>query len=112
MSDKLTEKEIIQALPFLAKCCKDEYNDISVDEVLLGASNIINRQQAEIERLRYNLKAVLDERADHSEAIEEVICWLKEKSQKKISPLLGVVYYEITEAKLDNLVAEMVGDAE
>lgn len=56
MSDKLTEKEIIQALPFLAKCCKDEYNDIRVDEVLHGASNIIHRQSAEIEALQAEIE--------------------------------------------------------
>lgn len=57
----LTDAEIEQALPFLAKYCKNEYNDIRVDEVLLGASDIINRQKAEIESLR---KAILD--ADYS----------------------------------------------
>lgn len=48
----MTEQEIIEAMPFLAKYCRSEYNDIRVDEVLLGAFNIINRQTAEIERLR------------------------------------------------------------
>lgn len=48
----MEDKEIVKALPFLAKCCKDEYNDIRVDKVLLGAFNLINRLQAENERLK------------------------------------------------------------
>jgi uncharacterized protein YydD (DUF2326 family) len=47
----MTDNEIKQALPFLAKYCKDEYNDIRVDEVLLGASDLINRLQADKEAL-------------------------------------------------------------
>lgn len=48
----MTDKEIIEAMPFLAKYCKKEYNDIRVDEVLLGAYDLINRQKAEIQALR------------------------------------------------------------
>ena len=52
MRDKLTDNEIIKALPFLAKYCKNEYNDIRVDEVLLGAFDLINRQKAELDDLK------------------------------------------------------------
>lgn len=45
-----------------------------------AALDIINRQKAEIKKLRYNLEAVLDERADHSEAYKE----FAEKSEKDI----------------------------
>jgi hypothetical protein len=48
----MTDNEIKQALPFLAKYCKNEYNDIRVDEVLLGASDLINRQEAKNEALQ------------------------------------------------------------
>ena len=80
MSEKMNEKEIIQALPFLAKCCKDEYNDIRVDEVLHGASNIINRQQeliealkAEIERLNGCVKSEGEIRAIMKAQMEPMI---------------------------------------
>jgi hypothetical protein len=39
--------------------------------VYTDLSDIIREKNAEIERLKINLKAVLDERADHSEAIKE-----------------------------------------
>ena len=51
----MTDNEIKQALPFLAKYCKNEYNDIRVDEVLLGASDLINRQKAEINDLKKDI---------------------------------------------------------
>ena len=51
----MTDNEIKQALPFLAKYCKNEYNDIRVDEVLLGASDLINRQKAEIKDLKKDI---------------------------------------------------------
>ena len=65
-----------------------------------------NRQQAEIERLKYNLKAVLDEKADHTEAIKEFAERLK-PMYKVLCVDEGDWYNEI-----DNLVKEMVGDAE
>lgn len=45
-----------------------------------AALDLINRQKAEIKKLRYNLEAVLDERADHSEAYKE----FAERSEKEI----------------------------
>ena len=47
----LSDNEVMEALPFLAKYCKNEYNDIRVDDVLLGAFDFINRQKALIKRL-------------------------------------------------------------
>lgn len=47
----MTDNEIMEALPFLAKHCKDEYNDIRVDDVLLGAFDLINRLQADKDAL-------------------------------------------------------------
>ena len=58
--------------------------------------DLINRQKAEIERLKYNLKAVLDERANHSEAIKEFM----EKVENKI----------YTTEQIDNLLKELVGE--
>lgn len=50
MTDK--DKELEENIKFLANCCNKEYNDIRVDAVLLGAFELINRQQTEIERLK------------------------------------------------------------
>ena len=59
MTDKkLTDSEIVKALPFLAKYCKDEYNDIRVDEVLLGAFDLINRQNAKIDTLQKQVRVI------------------------------------------------------
>ena len=74
-------------------------------EAITIIENEINRQKSEIERLKYNLKAVLDERADHSEAIKEFADRLKENSIATFS-WNGVVMVE----EIDNLLKEMVGD--
>ena len=81
-------------------------------EAITIIENEINRQNAEIKKLRYNLEAVLDERADHSEAIKE----FAEKSEKAILPQLCVSTLEKKEAYyfcldvINNLLKEMVGD--
>lgn len=49
----------------------DDYENTIYVEMFKDALDLINRQKAEIERLRYNLEAVLEERADHTEAIKE-----------------------------------------
>ena len=50
----MTDNEIIKALGFVARYCKDEYNEIRVDHLLLSTLDLIKRQQAEIERLQNN----------------------------------------------------------
>ena len=70
--------------------------------------DLINRQKAEIERLRYNLKAVLDERADHTDAINECIARF-EKKIKDVKFTIGQTW-EIQSA-LKEVEKEMVGDA-
>lgn len=54
MTDK--DKELELNIRFLAKYCKEEYNDVKVDAVLLGALDLINRQQAKIEALQMDNK--------------------------------------------------------
>lgn len=153
----MTDNEIKQALPFLAKYCKDEYNDIRVDEVLLGASDFINRlktknnqldetiqqlaeeinrQKAEVERLQkageeavscfhrmeslYNIKRV-ELKVAKAEAIKEFAERLKAECKKdryviQTSTNFGVIDKQylrvVDESDIDNLVKEMVGDAE
>ena len=50
----MTDNEIIKALGFVARYCKDEYNEIRVDHLLLSTLDLIKRQQAEIDRLQNN----------------------------------------------------------
>ena len=73
----LTDKEIIKALTEWSDRAFTFCN-VGMPEFARHILILIHRQQAliealkaEIERLKYNLKAVLDERADHSEAIKE-----------------------------------------
>lgn len=48
----MTDNEIIKALGFVARYCKDEYNEIRVDHLLLSTLDLIKRQQEEIEKLK------------------------------------------------------------
>lgn len=57
----MTDNEIKQALPFLAKYCKDEYNDIRVDEVLLGASELINRLKTKNNQLDETIQQLAED---------------------------------------------------
>ena len=110
MPDKLTDREIVKALPFLAKCCKDEYNDIRVDKVLLGAFDLINRLQAENERLKKGWKADIqltgEAKAEaYKECIEKVI---ETASVIKANAFQGC--YVISKGNLDNLLKKLVGE--
>ena len=88
----MTDNEIIKVL----ECCKDiggcfvcplytTDGNRCTETVIVAALDLIQRQQKRIERLKDNLDAVLSERADHSEAIEEfadrVVEQLKESSK-------------------------------
>ena len=116
----MTDNEIIKALEY---CMYDDYdyckecmyreNKPCQENLIRDALCLINRQKAEIERLRYNLKAVLDERADHSDAINEFAERLKE-NKIDIDVSFGYGREVYTEAvaviEIDNLVKEMVGE--
>lgn len=67
----------------------------------------LKKSNKEIEKLRYNLEAVLDERADHSEAYKECIEKVKAEINKHS---YGVLHKTVINFKLDNLLKEMVGD--
>ena len=125
-TNKLTDKEIIKAL----ECCMvDELKKYTCDEcpykpcgcsyaLCKDALDLINRQQAELERLTINMNAFglgmkrEKERADtiRAEAIKEFAEKLKED--------LGIWSFDFTyyadraEARgyIDNLVKEMVGE--
>ena len=116
----MTDNEIIKAL----ECCTED-EDCShcpsikempycSNDIMVGALNLIKRQQAEIERLQNTINDILDrqpilvERAEKyakSEAIKEFAEKLKE-----IVKFTDDTYecWEI-EGYIDNLVKEMIG---
>lgn len=68
------------------------------------ALDLINRQQAEIERLRENNKAIMQTIADvHTEAIKE---FAEELSKRSI----GIRSNFDFKSDIDNLVKEMIGE--
>ena len=112
--NKLTDEQIIKAL----ECCASNKDCVSCPYyektycVDADALDLIKRQKAEIEtlrekydRARYNLQAVLDERADHSEAIKEFAERLKEKATVD-----GDSTWWIANIDVDSVVKEMVGE--
>lgn len=118
----MTDNEIIKAL----ECCgilgtyvcdekcpmfNNGIKNISAcrRELNCSALTLINRQKAEIDRLKINLKAVLDERADHTEAIKEFAERLKGK-KRVVFTAVNDSSYAVTVENINNLVKEMVGD--
>lgn len=120
----MTDNEIIKALEwniskFGEEVCfgymdKDGCKKVDAKDIL----DIINRLQAENERLKINLKAVLDERADHTEAIKEFANMLNDRiiNFPSVYPVENAtlaflngsshIQLEILEI-IDNLVKEM-----
>lgn len=114
----MTDNEIKNSLKFIAQYCHDEYNEIRVDELLLIALDLINRQQAEVERLQKKVEELSEVLSDtiriryseaKSEAIKEFAERLKEK-QKQINITYNLDYDVVFVSEIDNLVKEMVGD--
>lgn len=99
----MTDNEIIQALEccveddslcadsMACRICPMNNNYNCTFELRIHTLDLINRQKAEIERLRYNLKAVLDERADHTDAINECIARF-EKKIKDVKFTIGLTW--------------------
>ena len=77
-------------------------------ESIINHDSVIGVLHKEIERLRYNLEAVLNERADHSEAIKEFAERLKDSFSHKSD---FYAFWGI-EKRINNLVKEMVGGTE
>lgn len=87
------------------------------ENIIRFADKTIETQSAEIERLEetknrlsYNLQAVLDERADHSEAVKEFAERLKEKAHRCDLSTDEHEYYSVGVFEIDNLAKEMVGE--
>jgi hypothetical protein len=134
----MTDAEIIKALEycknqgFVSKCCECRYKNSSgcVELLITDALDLINRQKAEIERLETEYESVYEQaRADilgnmadggtschwcieqhKAEAIKEFAERLKER---KFYVNFCRMYRCVVSVKvIDNLVKEMVGDAE
>lgn len=122
----VTDEQIIKAL----ECCKGEYTDFCfgcpayhlrecMKQTNTQAINLINRQNAEIERLHHYKQSYEDLKAEHLETIKaikqdriEAIKEFAEKLDKILCLQIGPskrVFWKITE-DVKNLVEEMVGD--
>ena len=86
--------------------CPETFGDCELT-AMRNALDLIKRQQTEIARLKYNLKAVLDERADHSEAVTE----FAEKLKGQFDHLMYVTGDEVKN-RVDNLLKEKAGVTE
>ena len=125
----MTDNEIIKALECCGEfhnkrdCSKCPYCNIKIAcsiKLKNDALDLINRQKAEIERLEetknrlsYNLQAVLDERADHSEAVKE----FEERAIKNIcekvyapTPVQSCIVEKCNQV-ITETVKEMVGES-
>ena len=113
----MTDNEIVKALECCIsvdgdcrQCPANDFCENDENDFLGLLLDLINRQKAEIENMRKNLKFVHEimlksDQKIRTEAIKEFAERLKEQIFiKKDKPL----YFE----KIDNLVKEMVGDAE
>ena len=123
--DEMIDTEIIKAL----ECCLDNSPLTCKDCPMFNVTNstmvcskivtkfaldLINRQQAEIERLNNNLSAMVvtmrnSAKATRNEAIKEFAERLKEKKQE-VFTAVNDSSYAVTVYKIDNLVKEMVGE--
>lgn len=110
----MTDNEIIKAL----ECCKElsdcdgcQYgylrtkNGLCIDTMHNDALSLINRQKAEIERL----KETIDSFADIGKLYSEIKAEAVKEFAKRLKPMLGFGKYMSYE-EIDNLVAEMVGE--
>ena len=127
--DELTDNELIKAL----ECCLGGSGCIicplkdsptwCISKAMKGAFSLINRQQAEIERLKTNCLSMAQTipnmaKAERAEAIKEFAerlhchCQglINEEWNKKVFPTSWADAYEEFDEDVDNLMQEMVGD--
>lgn len=105
----MTDNEIITAL----KCCKNLHHTECaccplgkgkdcIEKLAGSALDLINRQKAEIKRLKKGWKAdIIETENIKTEAIKEFAYRLKQIPKKSVS-----------KREIDEMVKEMVGDAE
>ena len=116
MANKLTPEEIIEALERIS-----QYSGFTddVSNTLLSALDLINRQQAEIERLEKELSIATNHITRLENQIERLLPMLKtkrteaikefaEKLKKRFYLCAGRCVVDVYH--IDNLVKEMVGE--
>jgi hypothetical protein len=125
----MTDAEIMKALEycknqgFVSKCCECRYKNSSgcVEHLITDALDLINRKNAEINKLTYQVNRLkkYDEERDirlHARltatAKAEEIKEFAEKLKSKLFIADDNFNPVVTEAEIDNLVKEMVGDTE
>jgi hypothetical protein len=130
ITSRPTDKEIIKALEDFVKEQKAGYitvlefgdkRDVSLEkelDLLASVFDLINRQQAEIERLTINMNAFglgmkqEKERADtiRAEAIKEFAEKLERIKRPRSLMFESDYMFTVTMMEIDNLVKEMVGE--
>lgn len=134
----MTDAEIIKALEVcvgIHNDCEDcpllehsQATDECMTELMSNALDLINRQKADIEKLKKGWKAdVIETKNTKAEAIKEFAERLKEQAKnmeykanttRKTMPIVEVkdhvhwVLHEVIIETIDNLVKEMAGDTE
>lgn len=85
--------------------------------IVKKALALLREKDAEIERLKYNLSAVLEERADHTEAVAEAITEFAERFKNALNDVSrwqmhGVKgeYFIIGKPLIDQIAKEMKED--
>lgn len=122
MMSKMTDKEIIKALEYCSKqgitseCEKCTVGKGCRSELIISALDLINRQQAEIERLQGTVEMYEEERKYYfemskqkvAEAIKEVEVKIHEKLHQ--AEMHGNFEPVVTREMFDSVVKEMVGE--
>ena len=118
---KYTDKDIISSLEVIATTCNcneckirsGKWGTCNCSETTANAAlDLINRQKAEIERLRGSTivnNNIMESQRIKREAIKEFAKRLKEKSYKTIRNY-GLTKDVVEVCDIDNLVKEMVGE--
>ena len=114
----MTDKDLIKAL----ECCnKDDCDNCpykrNCKNVMCDVLDLINRQQAEIERLNKEVKywevEAKEARADINQAVAEAVkefaTRLEEYSYESMGNY-GIIHMVVSVKDIDNLVKEMVGE--
>lgn len=117
----MTDKEIIQALKkrsvILCSKCKVERTNLCNDcisEIQRNALALINRQQAEIEKLNIRLRKEQHQFADIGKMYSEIRAEAIKEFARKLLALIGSVEISNLDLRrhINNLVKEMVGEQE
>ena len=118
---QMSDNEIIKAL----ECCGemhecsvcpryDRSNDFCMEDLHADALDLINRQKAEIERLRGStiVNNIMKSQRIKREAKAEAVKEFAERLKEKAITYYTIIGHWVSVKDIDNLVKEMVGDKE